>query len=244
MKHTQVTQRGFEPFPNASPRNYQPLIRIGRVVKVNQAQKTVDVALMGCEGVLRGVTVLENMASTRSGVSYMPTHQKNSDDDEKPSGHGIRDMYAIVAHVDGVGSLPIVIGFKHPETNQLSFPHEGYENQYLFRHESDRYHRIVGDALNDIPMEEELAYPDGSYWKVFTSSSALTDLEGKNEDNKKTPFKAKKDEAAKGYIFKHTSGTTITVAASGAVTINAVSDINIESATHIKLKAPRIDLNE
>lgn len=213
----QVIQRAFD--NNTSPRNNQPLLRVGRVIAVNQAQNTVHIAMMGGEGVLFDVPVIGGVSSTLGGSNYLPKPIRRDADDAEPTARGKRDLFVIVGFINGVGTMPVVLGFKRPEVHQLSFGGKGFENHKIERHDSDRYSRIVGDASEGIPCEEEQYWPDGSYFKVWTGSKTLTDLAGKNADAAKQPFKVKSDDPAKGFYFKHSSGTQISVEKNGDVSI-------------------------
>jgi hypothetical protein len=224
----QVIQRAFQPCPNPSPKNNQPLLRVGRVIEVNQAQNTVTLAMMGGEGVLFNVPVIGGVSSTLGGMNYLPKPIKENDDDADPAGRGKKDIFAIVGFINGVGTMPVVLGFKHPEVHQLSFDGVGFENHQIERHDSDRYHRIVGDAQDSVPCEEEYYWPDGSYFKVWDGSKDLTDLTGKNQDSETQPFKVKSDDSAKGFYFQHSSGAKIYIEKNGDIFIQGPSGLTAQ----------------
>lgn len=222
MKH--VLQSGFYPRPNVTPGTDQFSLKLGRVQKVNAGAKTIDIVLLDGSGMLFDVPVVGPAASTMSGTSYLPDPHLKDDDDYSMYGDEKRDLYAIIGFANGVGKLPVCIGFRHPNQHQLSFDNgTGFENHYLDRHAGDRYHRIVGDTVaemggNDAPTEEEVYWPDGSYFKVYHSSPALTELTGQNVDDENQPFRLK-SETTKGFYFQHASGAIVKIDATGDIQI-------------------------
>lgn len=220
----QVIQYGYLPNPGVTPGSLQFSLKIGRVQKVNAGTKTIDVVMLDGTGMYFEVPVIGPTASTMSGMVHLPDPHLRNDDDYSMYGDEKRDVYAIIGFVNGVGKFPICLGFRHPNVNQLSFPNgTGFENHYIDRHPGDRYHRIVGDTVTDMggtdaPTEEELYWPDGSYFKVHHSTPALTTLTGENVDDDVQPFRLKK-ETAKGFYFQHSSGAILKVDASGDIQI-------------------------
>ena len=224
-----VQQRGFGPNPKTSPKNWQYALKFGKVIDIDPAEKTVDVVLM-TGGIYHRCPVLAPMASTSSGFSYLPRMHL-----EKPSGEegfdiakafGKRDIFAVLGFIEGQGTMPAVLGFVFPEKNQFSFPYFGYENQRLERHESDHYHRLIGDTVaalggTDVPGVEEIRYPDNSYFKAYPagSSKALADISQGVVDKAATPLIVKKEER-KGFYFQHASGTRILIAPDGEVKVS------------------------
>jgi hypothetical protein len=170
------------------------------------------------------------MASTSSGVSHLPDPQNPKKENEAgydtPLPYGGRDLYAIVGFIEGIGTMPVVLGFQYTGANQLSFSNKAAgANHHIIRHESDRYHRITGDTVadfggKDVSGEEEIRYPDDSYFKVVKGggSRALTDLSGLNRDAATKPFKVKKDDK-KGFYFQHASGSRLYVSPDGQIKI-------------------------
>lgn len=229
-----VTQRGFEDCPNSSPKNNQPLLRVGRVISVNQAQNTCTVAMMGGEGVLFNVPVIGGVSSTLGGTNYLPKPIKKSETDSEPIARNKRDLFVVVGFVNGSGTMPVIMGFKQPEVHQLSFDGAGFENHKIERHDSDKYTRIIGDAAAGVPCEEETYWPDGSYFKVWDGSSGLTDLAGKNKDNAAQPFKVKADDPAKGFYFKHSSGTEVFITKTG--------EVHIKNSTKVVMETPVLEI--
>ena len=223
----EVRQRGFEPNPRNYSKNWQTFLKIGKVIGVNQARKTVDVSMMDGSGTYHEVVVLSPSASTASGLSYLPKMHLPGEDRDEPVAFERRDIYAVVGFINAVGTLPVVLGFKHPQISQLSFDNkEGFENQRLERHEGDRYHRIVGDTVaefggDDVLSEEEIRYPDNSYFRVYPEGDdrKLTNISRLNEDAEKQPFRVKKEEH-KGFYFQHSSGTRILVDPDGQIKIS------------------------
>ena len=221
----EVRQRGFEPIVNNQPKNFQYGLRVGKVIRVDQGQKTVDVSMMDGSGIYHDVPVLSSLATTASGISHLP--QMNLPDSERsaPEAFSKRDIYAIIGFVNSTGTMPIVVGFKHPEINQLSFPYkEGFENQHIERHEGDQYRRVVGDSVSDLGgedvlSEEEIRYPDNSYFKAYGSNKALTNISQENDDAESMPFKVKKEER-KGFYFQHSSGTKVLIDPDGQIKIS------------------------
>lgn len=222
---TEVRQIGLGANAGRTPTNMQMGLHIGKVIAVDQAAKTVDVAMLNGDGTLYGVLVATSMLTTASGTSYLPEPHIPEGGGGTPLGDSKRDMFAIVGFINGARTLPIVLGFRPPMANQLSFPSgEGFENQKLERHEGDRYHRIVGDTVAvlggvDAVSIEELRFPDNSYLKVFADDKALTNLSGENEHDGLTPFKVKKEER-KGFYFQHASGTAILVDVDGHLKVS------------------------
>ena len=222
-------QKGFERNPKRSPKFWQNILQLGKVISVRAAAKTVDIAMINGGAVYRNVPVLAPMATTSSGVSHLPKPQNPKADTEQghdlPGTYGGRDIFAIVGFVEGVGTMPVVLGFRYPKENQLSFSNNFAANHHIDRHESDRYHRITGDTVaefggDDVPGEEETRYPDNSYFKVVKSggSRALTDLSDKNQDADTQPFIVKKEDR-KGFYFQHASGTRIFIGPDGQIKI-------------------------
>ncbi len=221
-----VIQAGFEP-NNPTLISWRPYNKLARVVKTRPAAKTIDVAFVDGSGVAVNVPVIVEAASTRSGLSYLPDTNLE-DDDYRSEGNGRHDMYAVISNIHGDANFPICIGFKHPEDHQASFSNDHHPNMRLERHESDRYSRIVGDALKGVPCEEEHYWPDGSYMKVYDTDSGLTDLSGKNEDAKSQPWSVKSDDSPKGFILKHPTGAAIHITPAGEINI---AGANGESAS-------------
>lgn len=232
----QVLQPGFESPARIHQKDRRPYLRVGRVFNVNAAQNTVDVAFMDGSGVCLKVPVLSTSGNTMSGLNYHLNPYLKSEDDNLPQGSGKRDLYAVIAYIHGLDATPVVLGFKTPDFHQLSFPNgTGFENHYIDRHPSDRYHRIVGDTVaemggTDAPTEEELYWPDGSYFKIYHSTPALTELTGQNEDHDVQPFRLK-SEAAKGFYFQHASGAIVKIDPSGDIQIKHPSGSLISMAT-------------
>lgn len=221
----QVLQPGFESPARIHQKDRRPYLRVGRVFNVNAAQNTVDVAFMDGSGVCLKVPVLSTSGNTMSGLNYHLNPYLKSEDDNLPQGSGKRDLYAVIAYIHGLDATPVVLGFKTPDFHQLSFPNkEGFENHYIDRHPSDRYHRIVGDTVaemggTDAPTEEELYWPDFSYIKIFDSDKALTCLTGQNVDHDVQPFRVKKEQR-KGIYFQHSSGTRFLITPDGQIKIS------------------------
>jgi len=220
-------QRGFEQNPKQSPTNYQNTLRLGKVIKSDPEAKTVDVTMMSCSGTYYDVPVLVPFVSSSSGISHLPDPHNPKDEDESgytsPIGYDKRDVYAIIGFVEGDGSFPVVLGFKHPETTQMSFSES---NQKLDRHEGDRYHRITGDTVaenggEDVPSEEEIRYPDHSFFKVIKQGGTrdLTDLSQATRDAEALPFQLKKD-GSKGFYFQHSTGTRVYIGHEGEIKIS------------------------
>ena len=221
-------QRGFEKNPNRSPKRWQDSLKLGKVIGARPEDKTVDIVMIDGGATHYNVPVLAPMASTSSGLSHLPKPQNPKANTEEgydwPVTYGGRDIFAIIGFVEGIGTMPIVLGFRYPAKNQLSFPDSAGANQYLDRHESDRYHRITGDTVAenggaDISGEEEIRYPDNSYFKVVKSGGSrdLEDLSAKNQDTQ-TPFTVKKEDR-KGFYFQHASGTRVFIGHDGEIKI-------------------------
>lgn len=207
-------QKGFERVPTSSPTAWRYGLKLGKVIRVDQAARAADVTLMDGSGVLYGVGVLGPVTSTASGLSYLPTPYVANEGDDAPKANGLRDMYVVIGFLDAVGTLPVILGFLPPQATQMGFADKpGFENQKLERHEGDRYSRQVGDTVatlggSDALSEEEHRFPDNSYLKIYGSDKALTDLTGENEDDGTHPVKFKKEQR-KGFYFQHASGTAI-----------------------------------
>ncbi len=223
-------QRGYERGPRSSLSNRHNVLRMGKVIKSNPEAKTVDVTMIDCSGTYHDVPVLAPFASTSSGISHLPAPHNPKDEDESgystPIGYDKRDVYAIIGFVEGEWVLPVVLGFKYPETNQMSFPDSIGANQKIDRHEGDRYHRITGDTVSenggeDVSSEEEIRYPDHSYFKVVKTDGTreLTDLSSSNRDAEDTPFQLKK-EGSKGFYFQHSSGTKVYIGHYGEIKVS------------------------
>lgn len=222
-------QKGFEQNPKKSPKHWQNTLRLGKVIGAKADEKTVDITMVNGGAVFHDVPVLVDMISTSSGKSYLPKPENPKADTEEgydfPETYGGRDIFAIIGFVEGIGTMPVVLGFRSPEENQMSFSNNVGANQYLERHESDRYHRIIGDTVEsnggeDVSGEEEIRYPDNSYFKVVKNggSRALENLGTQNKDADTKPFKVKKDER-KGYYFQHSSGTNVYIGEDGEIKI-------------------------
>ena len=224
-----MLQNAFKPNNLPSPRNWQYGIKCGKVIGAKPEEKTVDVVLL-TGGVFYGCKVLAPMATTSTGLSYLPKMHLDKEPSESgydiAKAYGKRDIFAIIAFIEGQGGVPVVIGFLFPEKNQLSFPFIGYENQKLDRHESDRYHRIVGDTVaslggEDVAGLEETRYPDNSFMKVYPDggSKGLENISTGVLDQEETPFKVKKEER-KGFYFQHSSGSAVHIDPDGQIKIS------------------------
>jgi len=220
----EIRQNGFEKNWKNQPKNWQAFLKLGKVIGVDQGQKTVDVSMMDGSGTYYKVTVLAPAASTASGISHLPQMHLPDPDRDEPAAFSKRDIYAIIGFVDGVGTMPVVLGFKYPELNQMSFSNKaGFENQQLERHEGDQYQRIIGDTVDELGGEDkasevETRYPDNSYFKAYKSGGTkkLTNISQDNDDADVQPFKVKKEEK-KGFYFQHSSGTRILIDPDGQI---------------------------
>jgi len=223
-------QEALRKNPNKSPKNWQDSIRLGKVIASDPEAKTVDITMVNGSGVHYNVPVLTSFASSSSGLSHLPKphNPKTEDEDgyDTPVGYDKRDIYAIIGFVEGIGTIPVVLGFMYPDENQLSFPDSVGTNQKLDRHEGDRYHRITGDTVSenggeDVSSEEEIRYPDHSYFKVVKKGGTrnLTDLSDQNRDAEKTPFQLKKEDR-KGYYFQHTTGSRVFMGHDGEIKVS------------------------
>ena len=224
-----MMQKGFERNPQQAPKYWQNVLRLGKVIRSNPEAKTVDVTMVNAGAIFYDVPVLCPMVSTSSGESYLPNpHNPKSNTEEGydfPIAYEKRDIFAVIGFIEGVGSMPVVLGFQHPEETQLSFPDSVGANHHIIRHESDRYHRITGDTVedfggDDVSGEEEIRYPDDSYFRVVKKggSRALTDLSGLNRDADTQPFVVKKEDR-KEFYFQHASGTRVHINSDGEVKI-------------------------
>lgn len=224
-----MMQKGFERNPKRSPKYWHNILQMGKVIGVKADKKTVDIVMMNGGAVHYDVPVLAPMASTSSGLSHLPRPQNPKANTEEgydfPIAYGGRDIFAIVGFVEGVGTMPVVLGFRYPAENQLSFSNSVGANHYIDRHESDRYHRMIGDTVEenggaDVASEEEIRYPDDSYFKVVKNggSRALTNLSELNRDAETQPFTVKK-ENRKGFYFQHASGTRVFIGPDGEIKI-------------------------
>ena len=224
-----IRQRGFEQNPKQAPKFWQNILQLGKLIAVHADAKTADISMVSGGAVYRNVPVLCPMGSTSSGMSYLPdphNPKRNTEEGfDRPEAYGQRDIFAVVGFVEGQGSMPIILGFRYPEKNQLSFSNIVGANQQLERHESDRYHRVTGDTVSkfggqDVSGEEEIRWPDNSYFKVVKAggSRALTDLSAKNLDTEEFPFTVKKDER-KGFYYQHASGTRVYISPDGELKI-------------------------
>ena len=244
-----IIQNAFKSNNLPSPRNWQYGLKCGKVVGVKPEEKTVDVVLM-TGGIYYGCKVLAPMATTSTGSSYLPRMHLDKKPTESgydiPRAFGKRDIFAIIAFIEGQGGSPVVLGFIFPEKNQFSFPFEGYENQKLDRHESDRYHRIVGDTVErlggeDVAGTEEIRYPDNSFMKIYPDgeSKNLENISTGILDREETPFEVKKEER-KGFYFQHSSGSAVQIDPDGQIKVShhkgswlsiGSSDANISKET-------------
>lgn len=224
-----MIQKGFEQNPNKSPKYWQSTLKLGKVIGVKADDKTVDIAMMNGGATYYDVPVLAPMATTSSGISHLPKPHnpkaKTEEGYDVPEAFEKRDIFAIVGFVEGIGSMPVVLGFQQPKVSQLSFSNLVGANHHIDRHESDRYHRITGDTVAkfggaDVSGEEEVRYPDNSYYKVVKAggSKALTDLSQKNRDKDTQPFTVKKEDR-KGFFFQHVSGSRVWIGHDGEIKI-------------------------
>ncbi|MCG8633206.1 MAG: hypothetical protein MI863_05225, partial [Desulfobacterales bacterium] len=129
-------------------------------------------------------------------------------------------------YVENNGKFPVVLGFKQPEVSQLSFSDSAGKNHKLERHESDRYSRILGDTVSenggeDVSGEEELRFPDHSYFKVVPTGGSrdLADLSQLTRDSDEIPFQLKR-EGGKEFFFQHSSGTRVLIGRDGEFKIS------------------------
>lgn len=240
-------QTPFKPVPNATPRNWQTFLFLGKVVSVNQAAKTVDVTLMNGTGTHYGVPVLCSDISTNSGSAHLPKpYVPDGDEDTTlPKGYERRDVFAIVAFVEGYASLPVVLGFKYPEANQFSFDGGKYPNQRLVRHEGDYYDMMTGDTVDalggaDVQFERDVRYPDNSYFRAYPAggSKALRDI-GADNEHAEQPFRAKREQR-KGFFFQHSSGSRVLIGPDGEIKVahHSGSWISISPTTANEPVAP------
>lgn len=145
----------------------QGVVSEGKVIAVNSADSTVDVALFGGQ-ILRRVRVLFNSANTVAGYKYLASIQNTESAQQTQNGVVDKamlthksDTIATIVYVQGQTLAPRVIGFSFPADSQMHIDEIGLA---MFRHESGVYSLIDKDG------HHETHYPDGSY--IIASSDA------------------------------------------------------------------------
>lgn len=211
-------------------------LRVGIVVATHPEDHSVDLVMADDGARLVGVQVLSGSASTRSGTVDMPAvpEKANKWDVTKPSG---QDMKALVAFA---GSTPVVTGFLFPQISQMTLSDP---KKRLFRHQSDVMTIIDGDGNID------LRHPSGFAIRIGETPDHV-DPAGMNADGN---LAIDRNTGRLPYMRISAAGNkaVITVAPSGAITIETESTlsisadgaVSISSGTSIAMNAPRIDLN-
>lgn len=213
------------------------MLRKGIVVATHPEDHSVDLVMTDDGARLVGVQILSPNGSTRTGMVDLPevVEKPNKWDVSEPTG---QDLEAIVGYV---GGFPVVMGFLYPQISQMTF---NDPKRKLVRHQSDVYYTVDGRG------NVEFHHPSGTYVRI-AESPEHENLQGQNTDanlaiDRNTDKKVHVHVRMAGGVasIDITPGGAITVLSSSTIDMRADGDITIESGTHIKMDAPRIDLNE
>lgn len=166
-----MTQRGTSEAnqPNWRPDQGSFALRTGKVIAVNPASHTVDLALAG-GGIVYGAAVMEMWAGSDYGDLWTP--QFRPDPGVSPRGlpaeawkvnpQRRRDAYAVVAFFDGSTSRALVLGFFYPEISAMMFD------------AVQRLTRYVGDSFSAVSL-------DGSQWLAFDQDGGYVGFHTRQE---------------------------------------------------------------
>lgn len=183
----------------------------GKVIAIHPEDSSVDIRLYDGQ-LLRRVRVLLNSANTIAGFRYLSSI---TEENEQQTSQGtidkgqlshIQDTLATILYVQGSTLAPRVIGFSFPQDAQMHVNEEGLS---IFRHESGVYELI------DQQGHHETHYPDGSYLIIAQDTSPKTVLVGP----KAQEWNPKSGAQPVNFMFKHSTGSSITITPDGTVTI-------------------------
>lgn len=196
---------------------------LAKVVGIHWESHTVDLVFTKTGRSMRNVRVQSQSASTNTGFNDLPKPDLPDGDPFVKGGNtGTRDIIATVQYFD---DLPVVTGFLHPVASELMFKDP---NRMIYRHASDVYHTIDGDA------NFEFYHPSGAYVR-FGSSPEHEDLTGKDFDKK---WKIRRNTGKKVNIHIEQAGgvASINIDPSGNIDITHAGNLSTDTGGNLSAK--------
>lgn len=228
------------------------MMRRGIVVEVHPQDHSVDIVMADDGSRLVGVQVLTPNGSTRTGLTDLPQIPPRSDKWDVSNQTG-QDMLAMVGYFSG---LPVVVGFLYPQVNQMT---HNDPKLRMERHQSDVITTV--DGIGNI----QLAHPSGLFLKIGDAPEKI-DYTAQNADAN-SAVDRNTDTAPYVRLYMRDGMAILTIAPTGAITLTtestidvhakdsitvvtdttmtlkSIGEMKIESDSHIKMTAPRIDIN-
>src|SRR4030042_230254 len=211
------------------------MLTLGKVYQIYPQANMVDV-MMFDGSILKKVQVMCPVSSSTVGAINMPVPKYKTDmiKRDSPLAQAKQNESDVIAVIGFLGESllnPVVLGFLFPELNEILCGRDQKGNkdgtQFLWKHESNVYFRIVkGDTL-DKPAEIEISHPSGLFVKIGENDD-LTEIT--NWDKNVRPFKkvnpvTDKVDPAPYVHLEHPSGTWLTIEPSGNVNIYVKGDV-------------------
>lgn len=220
---------------NTSYETFNAGITLGRVYANHPESNTVDILLFD-GSVLPKVQVMVPFASSRTGSVNLPlpVYEKPMLDREKPLDSAKQtesDVLAVVGFLKGSVTLPVVLGFLHPEISEMlcgrDLPGNEDGTMLLWKHESNTYVRVAKGSKKGQSPDLEISHPSGLFIKIGETAQ-LTEIT--NWDNELKLFKYKNPDSDKvepaPYVhLYHPSGTSFTIDKEGSVTVYVEKDL-------------------
>lgn len=225
-------------------RPHAAVLRMARVVKVYPETHRVDVVFIRDGGRATSVPVLAHKASQGHGAGFLPEMEEPADGKWSPGLHGQNDLICMVALCD---SLPVVVGFFHPQVGAMGFKDQ--PNLEVERHPSD-YYSVTTDAA-DMAMH----HPGGSF---IAMGAAVPKVAPKSDYDQQWELKRNVEISATIRLHSTEPGgaaqgdVTVAPGRIGIVEFNgggmASLDMNggnaeMDASQQIAIKAPIIKLN-
>lgn len=221
-------------------------IRYGVVVATHPEDHSVDLVMTDDYSRLSGVQVLTSNGNGSYGRNdlYAP-EEKSGDAKWDLSKVGPTNPVAAVAF--GLG-MAVVVGFKYPQVNQMTF---GEKNLRVDRHSSEVY-----STLNEAG-DFEMAWPNGTFFRVGASPDHV-DLNGKGTDSKWSTAKntgaamhlrlvlgaSKLDlhvDPAGNVVLSHEGNLTINTKGNAEVNVQGKADVNVTGNTTLTTPELKVD---
>ena len=209
--------------PLDEPRGHAGHLLVGRVLNVDPANDTVDVALV-VGGLVRGARLLRQRAGRREGQMGMPliTPARGLQDLDTDPG-SLRDCWCVVGFAAGQLDQPVVLGFLYPTATELALV--GPEGVEVDRHQSDHYLlRCFQGSVADGTARAvyECVHPDGSYLRFGPAVAgddpdARVDLaryQRQGPDGQDLPWSPRQDPPAR-LVLAHASGARLGIDETG-----------------------------
>lgn len=196
------------------------MLTLARVLDVHPESHAVDLEMLQDGRRLSGVQVLSLSAGGDFGLSGLTGPIE-----------GDQWRGRIMAAVGFLDKVPVVVGFLYPQVSQMLFEDK---QRAVARHQSDVYATVDGSG------NTEVVHPAGAHI-VISEAAAPANLDGRDYDK---VWKRRRNTARKPWIVAAIPGQArVALSPDGDVEVWAKRRVSITAGEHIRLSAPRIDLN-